>query len=112
MELSPSPLTNNDYATYLVHRMYDTQKEFNAIKNDLRRSQQFYYNKNARFIDIDLDKRVFAHKPPSTSQLKRLATHFFHQYEGPYTVVEHVRGRSYLPKLRHEFTSNELPTVY
>ena len=39
MELLPSPVTRDDYATYLVRRMQEAQKEFNAIKNDLRRSQ-------------------------------------------------------------------------
>ena len=34
MELPPSPLTREDYATYLVLRMHKAQKEFNAIKND------------------------------------------------------------------------------
>ena len=53
MELPPSPLTCDDYATYLVCRMHKGQKEFNAIKNDLHHSKQFYCDKNARFIDID-----------------------------------------------------------
>ena len=111
MELPPSPLTWDDYTTYLVRRMHKAQKQFSAIKNDLRRSQRFYYNKNAHFMDIPIGKRVLVHQPPPTSQSKGLAILFIRQYEGPYSVVEHVHDRSDLLKLRHEFTGNELPTV-
>ena len=56
MELPPSLLTRDDYATYLVCRMNKAQKEFNAIKNDLHCSRRFYYDKNARSIDIPIGK--------------------------------------------------------
>ena len=104
MELPPSPLTRDDYATYLVCRMHKAKKEFNAIKNELCHSQRLYYDKNACFIDIPIGKQVFVCQPPPTSQSKELAIRFIHRYEGPYTVVEHVHGRSDLLKLLHQFT--------
>ena len=50
--------------------MHKAQKEFNAIKNDLGRSQRFYYDKNVCFIDMPIGKRVSVRQPPSTSQSK------------------------------------------
>ena len=69
------------------------------------------FGKNARFIYIPVGKRVFVRQPPSTCQSNGLPTCFTRRYEGAYTVVKHVHGRSDLLKLRHELIGKELPAV-
>ena len=59
LELPPKEISHSKYVAQLVVKMHETQKRFNQIKADLKRSQKDIYNRSCRDLLIPEGKRVY-----------------------------------------------------
>ena len=92
----------------LIVKMHETQKRFNQIKADLKRSQKDAYDCFCRDLHIPRGKRVYI-KHPRRKQGQ--ATRFIGRFDGPYIVLGHVRGRDDLLKLKHLYSGQIFKAV-
>ena len=101
-DLPPAPLSQTSYAKELIKRSIEERKKnFDRIKDDLKRSQREYYDIHSRDLHVPDGKRVFVRLPPPSSTPKGAATHFLRKYDGPFLVVGHNHDRQDLLRLRH-----------
>ena len=77
----------------------------------MKRTQRAYYEKSSRELNIAEGKQGYVRRPPPNSQPKGSAARFIRRFDGPYTVIGHVRGRQDLLRLQNKFTQDELKTV-
>ena len=78
--------------------MHETQKRYNKIKADLKRSQKDVYDRSCRDLHIPEGKRVYVKNPQGKQDQ---TTRFIRRFDGPFIVLGHVRGRHDLLKLKH-----------
>ena len=58
LELSLEEISHSKYDAQLIAKMHETQKRFNQIKADLKRSQKDVYDRSCRDLHIPEGKKV------------------------------------------------------
>ena len=97
-ELPAKEISHSKYAAQLIAKMHETQKRFNQIKADFKRSQKDVYDRSCKDLHTPEGKRVYVKHPRGKHGQ---ATRFIRRFDGPYIVSGHVRGRDDLLNLKH-----------